>query len=42
MAHRSQFPQGEESLEWMKELDHKAGQVIGVTYAEVFKRVDVW
>jgi LmbE family N-acetylglucosaminyl deacetylase len=42
IAHRSQFPQGEESLEWMKELDRKAGQVIDVSYAEVFKRVEVW
>jgi hypothetical protein len=26
MAHRSQFSQGEESLEWMKELDRKPGE----------------
>jgi LmbE family N-acetylglucosaminyl deacetylase len=42
MAHSSQFPQGEESLEWMKELDQQRGQVIGVTYAESFKALDVW
>ncbi len=42
MAHRSQFPKGEESLEWMKGRDHKAGEKIGVTYAELFKRVGVW
>ena len=42
LAHRSQFPKGEESLEWMKELDQKAGQVIDVKYAEVFKRIEVW
>jgi LmbE family N-acetylglucosaminyl deacetylase len=42
MAHRSQFPKGEESLEWMKNRDHKVGEKIGATYAEVFKRVEVW
>lgn len=41
-AHRSQFPKGEESLEWMKELDQRRGQVIGVTYAEAFKQIEVW
>jgi LmbE family N-acetylglucosaminyl deacetylase len=41
-AHHSQFPQGEESLEWMKDLDQKNGQVIGVPYAESFKRIEVW
>lgn len=41
-AHRSQFPQSEESLEWMKELDGPRGQTIGVTYAETFKQMDVW
>lgn len=42
MAHKSQFPKGEESLEWMKELDAKSGEVIGVKYAEVFKEMGVW
>ncbi len=42
MAHRSQFPKGEESLEWMKELDRKRGQVIDVPYAESFKQMEVW
>lgn len=42
MAHRSQFPQGEAGLEWMKELDRKPGQVIGAGYAEVFKTIRVW
>jgi LmbE family N-acetylglucosaminyl deacetylase len=41
-AHRSQFPQGEESLEWMKDLDQKAGEVIEVRYAEAFKALQVW
>ena len=42
LAHHSQFPQGIENLEWMKELDRKQGEKIGATYAEAFKRVEVW
>lgn len=42
MAHRSQFPKGEESLEWMKELDKKPGEVIDTTCAERFKSIQVW
>ena len=42
LAHHSQFPQGEENLEWMKERDKLPGQVIGVTYAEPFKQITVW
>jgi LmbE family N-acetylglucosaminyl deacetylase len=42
IAHRSQFPQGEESLEWMKEMDGRFGEVIGVQYAESFKEIEVW
>lgn len=42
IAHRSQFPKGEESLEWMKERDQEAGEVIDVTYAEKFKQMAVW
>ena len=41
-AHVSQFPQGEESLEWMKERDRQAGKMIGVEYAEPFKQLRVW
>jgi len=41
-AHRSQFPLGEGSLEWMKELDGSTGQAIGVPYAEAFKAIEVW
>lgn len=41
-AHVSQFPNGEESLEWLKERDSAAGQSIDFAYAEVFKRVNVW
>ena len=42
LAHHSQFPKGEEDLEWMKERDKLPGQVIGVTYAEPFKQITVW
>lgn len=42
MLHHSQFPKGEEDLEWMKEIDRKQGETIGVTYAESFRQVDVW
>jgi LmbE family N-acetylglucosaminyl deacetylase len=41
-AHLSQFPQGEANLEWMKELDQRRGQVLGVPYAEAFKQMEVW
>jgi LmbE family N-acetylglucosaminyl deacetylase len=42
MAHRSQFPKGEENLEWMKELDRDKGAVIDAPYAEAFKHIEVW
>lgn len=42
MLHHSQFPKGEENLEWLKELDKEDGEVIGVAYAEAFKQVNVW
>ncbi|GAB4433268.1 MAG: PIG-L family deacetylase [Anaerolineae bacterium] len=42
LAHRSQFPQGLENLEWMKDLDRGHGQPVGLTYAEAFKQMDVW
>jgi LmbE family N-acetylglucosaminyl deacetylase len=42
LAHQSQFPKGEEDVEWMKELDRAAAKVIGVTYAERFKEIRVW
>jgi LmbE family N-acetylglucosaminyl deacetylase len=42
VAHRSQFPKGEESLEWMKERDQKIGQAIDVPYAETFMQIEVW
>ncbi len=42
MAHVSQFPKGEESLTWLKEMDGRGGDVIDVEYAEVFKQMNVW
>ena len=42
IAHRSQFPNGKESLEWMKQIDSRQGERIGVTYAEAYKQIDVW
>lgn len=42
LAHRSQFPDGEESLEWMKERDRERGKTIDADYAESFKEIDVW
>ena len=42
LAHVSQFPTGEENLEWMKDRDKLAGQFIDATYAEPFKRIEVW
>lgn len=40
--HSSQFPQGEESLEWLKARDRAGGEQIQVEYAEVFKSLGVW
>jgi LmbE family N-acetylglucosaminyl deacetylase len=42
MAHGSQFPKGEEDLEWMKELDCAKGGAVEVPYAEAFKHIEVW
>ena len=42
MAHQSQFPKGEEDLDWMKERDCHFGEAIDVRYAEPFIQVEVW
>jgi LmbE family N-acetylglucosaminyl deacetylase len=42
LAHRSQFPKGEENLEWLRTLDRAAGRHIGAPYAEAFRRVTLW
>jgi len=41
-AHRSQFPQGEASLDWLKGLDAERGKPIEAAYGESFKRMAVW
>ncbi len=41
-AHCSQFPQGEENLQWLKEMDAAAGAPIQVIAAEAFKTLNVW
>lgn len=38
LAHTSQFPSGEENLDWLKKRDASAGELLGVPYAELFKR----
>jgi LmbE family N-acetylglucosaminyl deacetylase len=42
LAHRSQFPQGEENLNWLKEMDAGTGEAINVPTAEAFKSLRVW
>jgi LmbE family N-acetylglucosaminyl deacetylase len=44
IAHKSQFPEGEKNLDWMRELDRmwaKLGNVAG-EYAEQFSELRVW
>jgi LmbE family N-acetylglucosaminyl deacetylase len=41
-AHLSQFPQGDESLEWLKEMDARTGERIGALYAEAYRTLRVW
>jgi LmbE family N-acetylglucosaminyl deacetylase len=42
LAHKSQFPDGETNLDWLKELDKRPGEKIGVFYAEQYKQINVW
>lgn len=42
LAHHSHFPQGEENLDWLKELDQADGRAVDITLAQVFKKVRVW
>ena len=41
-AHRSQFPNGEENLSWLKEMDAAVGERIGAAAAEAFRSMQVW
>ncbi len=42
LAHRSQFPKGMDSLQWLQGWDEERGKAIGVSRAESFKRMTVW
>lgn len=42
IAHTSQFPRGADSLKWLQEMDGRAGQRIGVQYAEAYRTMLVW
>lgn len=42
MAHRSQFPKGLESLEWLQTLDRERAQPFGARVGETFKSMRVW
>ena len=42
MAHRSQFPRGEESLTWLQEWDADTGRRADCTYAEAFRSMHIW
>lgn len=41
-AHVSQFPKGNDSLQWLREMDGAAGKLIGAQYAEAFRMLRVW
>ncbi len=41
-AHKSQFPNGNDSLDWLGELDGWIGEKIGAARAEAFKSLPVW
>lgn len=42
LAHLSQFPQGEENLEWLKEIDRHNAEGHEALVAERFKEIRVW
>lgn len=42
MAHRSQFPKGRGSLQWLQSWDEERGKALGAGRAESFKRMTVW
>jgi LmbE family N-acetylglucosaminyl deacetylase len=42
MAHRSQFPNGLDSLQWLQAWDEERGKALGAARAESFKRMEVW
>jgi LmbE family N-acetylglucosaminyl deacetylase len=44
LAHKSQFPEGEKNLEWMRDIDVQSARLGGLdaTYAEQFGTMRVW
>lgn len=42
LAHRSQFRNGLDSLQWLQSWDEARGQLLAVSRAETFKRLNVW
>ena len=44
IAHKSQFPEGEKNLEWMRELDRRWAINWGLQdrYAEQFRTLRIW
>lgn len=44
VAHKSQFPEGDKNLDWMRQLDSAAAERagIGALYAEQFDAINVW
>jgi LmbE family N-acetylglucosaminyl deacetylase len=42
LAHKSQFTQGEEGLDWLRTMDAEIGAAIGVAAGEAFKTLRVW
>ena len=42
LRHRSQFPDPEQPLEWLRKWSGEAGARISVPYGETFARMDVW
>lgn len=42
VAHRSQFPEGQTNLDWLREWDSGTGKPFGYAFAEGFRRMTVW
>ncbi len=42
LAHKSQFPQGLENLDWLREIDSESGKPHQMQAAEAFKTLRVW
>lgn len=42
LLHQSQFPDPQQSLEWLERMGKEIGARLGVTYAESFTKMNVW